>query len=61
VARQMRLDLGLLVLALLVRHCSSFGILDAGFGAVISPDVPGRANLPTDPSNSQPSLRSSPA
>src|SRR6478672_10751445 len=26
VARRMRLDLGLLILALLVRHCSSFGI-----------------------------------
>src|SRR5262245_8218509 len=40
------LDLGLLVLALLVRHCSSFGILCASFGAVFPPDGAEAENLP---------------
>jgi hypothetical protein len=53
----MGLDLGLVALALLVRHCSSFGILAPLFGAVISPDVLGRTNLPIEPSISQATLR----
>src|SRR3954454_1149001 len=40
------LDLGLLVLALLVRHCSSFRSFRARSDAVNSLDVPGRTNLP---------------
>src|SRR3954452_14226185 len=40
------LDLGLLVLALLVRHCSSFRSFRARSDAVTSLDVPGRTNLP---------------
>src|SRR6201986_4760677 len=56
VARRMGLDLGLVVLALLVRHCSSFESLRP-MDAVISQDVTGRTNLPTHPSNSQPTLR----
>src|SRR5205807_1089012 len=59
VPRRMGLDLRLLVLALLVRHCSSFGI-STPFGAVFSLDVLASTNLPIDPSNSQPSLQSCP-
>src|SRR3954471_17298729 len=44
--RAVALDLGLLVLALLVRHCSSFRSFRARSDAVNSLDVPGRTNLP---------------
>src|SRR5215472_9118116 len=42
----------------LVRHCSSLEVCGACCGAVTSLDVPAATNLPTDPSNSQPGLRS---
>src|SRR3954471_16152569 len=52
------LDLGLLVLALLLRHCSSFRSSCASYRRFNPLDVTGGTNLPIDPSNSQRRLRS---